>query len=186
MELAECSLRDRLHECSRAGKGGVPVEELLGYFGEVAEALDFLHDRNVLHRDVKPGNILLLQGHAKVADFGLARVLGQTRRLVTTTGLGTPAYTAPEVFWQGKVGPRSDQYSLAATYVEVRLGRPLFASSNWYALMHDHLQRPPDLASLPGPEQQVLERALAKDVYQRFGSCREFVRELAQGVKASR
>jgi serine/threonine protein kinase len=185
MELADGSLRNRLDEVQQAGQSGVPVEELLGYFREAAEALDYLHRKCVLHRDVKPGNILLIQGHAKVADFGLARVLEQSQRLVTSSSCGTPAYSAPEVFWRGKVGPPSDQYSLAVTYAELRLGHPLFPSRNWYRLMNDHLQRRPDLTPLPELERDVLAKALAKDADQRYGSCGEFARALTTAVARS-
>jgi serine/threonine protein kinase len=182
MELADGSLRDRARERQRHGLGGLPVEELLPYFRETAEALDFLHDKRVLHRDIKPENILILAGHAKVADFDLARVVEQTRRLNTSSHCGTPAYTAPEVFWRGKVGAPSDQYSLAVTYAEMRLNRPLFPSSSWFQLMHDHLQRTPDLVPLLEAEQRVLRRALAKDPADRFGSCREFMQALERTV----
>jgi serine/threonine protein kinase len=136
----------------------------------------------VLHRDIKPANILLLEGHAKVADFDLARVVEQTRRLSSASHCGTPAYTAPEVFWRGKVGAGSDQYSLAVTYAEMRLNRPLFPSRNWFQLMHDHLQRTPDLVPLLEIEQNVLRQALAKDIDDRFKSCREFVQALERTV----
>jgi hypothetical protein len=182
MELADGSLRDRLAQCRQAGATGVPLAELLPCFAEAAEALDYLHVKHVLHRDIKPENILLLEGHAKLADFGLARVLEESQRLVTASSCGTPAYTAPEVFWRGKVGAHSDQYSLAATYAELRLGRPLFPSRNWFRLMHDHLERSPELVPLLEPEQRVLRRALAKDPEQRFGSCREFIQALSRAV----
>jgi serine/threonine protein kinase len=182
MELADASLRDLARERQRQGLGGLPVEELLLYFRETAEALDFLHDKRVLHRDIKPENILILAGHAKVADFDLARVVEQTRRLNTSSHCGTPAYTAPEVFWRGKVGAPSDQYSLAVTYAELRLNRPLFPSSSWFQLMHDHLQRTPDLLPLLEAEQRVLRRALAKDPADRYGSCREFMQALERTV----
>jgi hypothetical protein len=108
MELADGSLRDQARERARQGAGSLPVEDLLRYFREAAEALDFLHDKRVLHRDIKPENILVIAGHAKVADFDLARVVEQTRRLNTSSHCGTPAYAAPEVFWRGKVGAPSD------------------------------------------------------------------------------
>jgi serine/threonine protein kinase len=182
MELADCSLRDRLEELRRAGQSSVPLAELLGYFREAAEALDYLHAKHVLHRDIKPENILTLGGHVKVADFGLARVLQEGQRLVSCSSSGTPVYLAPEVYWAGKVGANSDQYSLAATYVELRLGHPLFRSTNPYQLQQDKLKRSPDLVPLLQPEQMVLRRALDKDPDQRFRSCLEFVHELSRSV----
>ncbi len=185
MELADGSLRHRLETCQEAGLTGLPAKELLRYFREAAEAIDHLHSHHVLHRDIKPENILVLEGHAKVADFGLARVLEEGQRLVTSSSCGTPAYTAPEIFWRGKVGAHSDQYSLAATYAELRLGHPLFPSSNWFTLMHDHLERAPNLVPLLEPEQHVLQRALAKSPDERFSSCREFVQALHAAVPKS-
>jgi Protein kinase domain len=178
MELADGSLRDLAEQNRKAGKGCLPGQELLGYLREAAEALDYLHNQRVVHRDIKPENILVLQGHAKVADFDLARVIEQTRRLISASDCGTPAYAAPEVFWRGKVGAHSDQYSLAATYAELRLGRPLFSSRSWYSLMNDHLQRAPELTPLLESEQRVLLRALAKDPEERYPTCREFIRAL--------
>src|SRR5262249_14665432 len=73
MARAAGSLQARLTECRRDGLPGVPASELLGYFQDVAAALDFLNERGLRHRDVKPANILLFSGYAKVADFGLTR-----------------------------------------------------------------------------------------------------------------
>ena len=73
---------------------------MIAYFREAAEALDYLHQMNVLHRDVKPANLLRLKGHAKVADFGLARVMED--KMAAATFCGTPLYMAPEV-WKKKV-----------------------------------------------------------------------------------
>ncbi len=183
MDLADGSLRDRLKECRAAGQPGIPPDELLRYLGETAEALDYLHDHQVLHRDIKPDNILLFQGHARVADFGLARMLEITgSRQATTTG--TPAYMAPEV-WKAEINAHSDQYSLAATYVELRLGHPMFASSSMMQLMLDHLERTPNLETLPQAEQEVLRKALAKNPHQRYHNCREFHRALAHALAPS-
>jgi hypothetical protein len=177
MELANGSLRDYAEKRRRTGER-LPAQELLQYCREAAEALDYLHTRRVLHRDIKPENILVLEEHAKVADFDLARVVEQTRLLISASHCGTPAYTAPEVFWHGKVGPASDLYSLAVTYTELRLGRQLFPQRTWYQLMHDHLQRTPDLVPLPENEQRVLRQALAKEPGDRFPSCRKFIQAL--------
>ncbi len=175
MELADGSLRDRLKECRQEGQSGIPLPELLRYFREAADALDFLHGKHVQHRDIKPENILLIQRHAKVADFGLARA--QDSRLVTASGSGTPFYMAPEV-WRGKSSTHSDQYALAVTYVELRLDRRPFSSRELAQLMFDHLEATPDLEPLPEAEQVVLRKALAKDAENRYETCGAFVRAL--------
>ena len=123
LELADGCLRRRMRQRRDEGLEGIPPAELLVYMREAAEALDFLHSRELLHRDIKPDNLLLLGSHVKVADYGLARVMDKSS-LQTATTVGTPSYMAPEVF-QGKVSPHSDQYSLAITYAELRwAGRP--------------------------------------------------------------
>jgi formylglycine-generating enzyme required for sulfatase activity len=176
MELADCSLRERLRECTRAGEPGLPEQELLRHVREAAEALDYLCTEGVLHRDIKPENILLLKGHVKVADFGLAKLQPAQRSLSGTTA-GTPAYMPPET-WHGKVHAHSDQYSLAATYAELRLGRRPFAGSSLVEAMTAHLEGAPNLEGLPAAEQQVVCKALAKKPEERYPSCLDFVRTL--------
>jgi serine/threonine protein kinase len=176
MELADGSLRDRLKACA----GGIPADELLRALRQTCEALDYLHGKNILHRDIKPDNVLLREGYVKVADMGLARLL-QTQRSFSGTTCGSPVYMAPEV-WSGRTAAASDLYSLAATYVELRRGRPLFRSPNMMELMVQHLQRAPDLDGLAPAEQSVLLRALAKAPADRQPSCLEFYRDLEQAL----
>src|SRR6516225_8966899 len=109
MDLAECTLADRAQQRKAAGLPGIPLDELLRYIHEAAEAIDYMHSKKVHHRDIKPKNILLDGGHAKVADFGLARMVESQR--LTNTGSGTAPYMAPEV-WRRQISPFSDQYSL--------------------------------------------------------------------------
>ncbi len=180
MELADGSLADRVEYHQSKGRIGMPAEELIPLFEEAGEALDYLHEQNISHRDIKPENILLMKGHAKVADFGLARPQEHMMTVVGNT-VGTPAYMAPEM-WQQKVSLQSDQYSLAATYVRARLGRSLFATTVLIEMASFHIHETPDLDPLPGAEQAVLMRALAKNPDDRFPTCLEFAKALRAAV----
>ncbi len=175
MELADQSLRDRAAEF---GEQGIPLGELLRHMFEAAEGIDFLHREFVVHRDIKPENLLLLKGHIKVADFGLARFLDESGlNLVATQVAGSPLYMAPEV-WEGKPVGASDQYSLAMTYIELRLGHSPFASNSIVTIMQEHLHGQPNLTGMPDAEQKVLLKALAKRPDRRFASCTEMVQAL--------
>jgi WD40 repeat protein/serine/threonine protein kinase len=174
MELADRTLRDHLRLC--APGTGLPPDELIAYMAQAAQALDYLHGQGVLHGDVKPENILLVQGRAKLGDLGLARNLPGNQ----VSAAGTPRYMAPEA-WRGTINRKSDQYSLALTYGELRLGRPPFpGQGSVMEVMMGHLQGLPDLSPLPDVEQRVLLRALAKDPGQRYDTCAEFVEALSE------
>ena len=179
MEKADRSLLDRLRECREHKQPGIPQEELLGYMRQAAEGLDYLHANKVLHRDIKPANILLQGGFVKVADFGVARLI-KAEDLFTATTSGTMAYMPPES-WHGKYSVNSDQYSLAATYVELRTGSRLFDPGSMAEAMDAHLNQTPSLHRFPPAEQQVLYRALAKSPDDRFANCKDFIRALESG-----
>jgi hypothetical protein len=180
MELADGNLRDRLTACREQSLNGVPAPELLAYITQAAQALDFLHGRNVLHRDIKPENILVLQGYAKIADFGLARTAAAV--MDSAGGSGTPRYMAPEV-WTGSGSPRSDQYGLALCYAELRQGRFPFFGDTPEAARRDTLDATPDLSDVSVAERTVLESALAKNPVDRFENCQAFAEALRVELK---
>jgi serine/threonine protein kinase/tetratricopeptide (TPR) repeat protein len=184
MDLADGTLLDRLQECRDAGLPGIEAQELLGYFREVADAVDYMHGAHVLHRDLKPRNLMRHKGHAKVGDFTLARLMRSQQTLMSATGLGTAPYMAPET-WQSQACEQSDQYSLAVCYVELRLDRLPFDRPNLFELMLAHTTGKPNLEGLPPPEQAVLRKALSKEPAQRYQSCRALVLALEQAVEAA-
>jgi serine/threonine protein kinase len=176
MELADGTLRGLLKHHLNQGRVGVPLDELFRYITEAAEGLDYLHEQKIVHRDVKPDNILILHGHAKLADFGLARA--QEHSVESMSLAGTPAYMAPEI-WGGEGGPASDLYSLAAVYAELRQGRSPIKPHPVTELLKLH---PGDFEftdTITEPERAVLRRALARQPHHRFPTCTAFVAELA-------
>ena len=177
MELADGTFRDCLKEHKELGQKGIPIEELLPYFQCAAEALDYLHSKKMVHRDIKPHNILLVGGKAKLADFGLTRQLRHDASMTQTEG-GTIAYMPPEMF-EGKAYQSSDQYCLAVTYIEMRQGRLPFRGSIAELVRRDN----PDMQDLDPGEKAVLEVALSRDPKQRYASCSDMMRELTQAVK---
>jgi formylglycine-generating enzyme required for sulfatase activity/CheY-like chemotaxis protein len=179
MELADRTLLDRLREAVQQGEPGIPLLELIEYMGQAAAGIDHLNGLDIQHRDIKPANLLLVRGKVKVADFGLAKILEHT--ITRHTGALTPAYAPPECFRQ-KISKRSDQYSLAVTYCELRTNRLPFAGPDLYALFNGHLNDPPDLTMLPEEERAAVADALAKDPRDRWPSCRAFVYALTAGA----
>ena len=128
------TLRQRL-----AREGQLPLDDALRIAREVADGLDFAHRRGVIHRDVKPENILLNDGHALVADFGISRGLAadEPGEALTETGvaLGTPAYMSPEQATGQQVDARTDVYALGAVLYEMLAGEPPFTGPTPQAII---------------------------------------------------
>lgn len=177
-ELAQGSLLDRFLEYREKGFTGIPQERLLRYLADAAEGLDYLcQEHGLQHLDVKPGNLLLVADRVKVADFGLIKNL-QSMTQSARNGL-TPMYAAPEMF-DGRPTSHSDQYSLAVAYVELLTGNLPFRGRTCAQLANEHLNKAPNLESVPVIERPVLAKALAKKPNLRFGSCREFIQAIAE------
>ena len=164
---------------------GMPADEAATIITAIAEALDHAHDRGLLHRDVKPANILLTHadrdGSRRIylADFGIARPLDDPTGLTSTNfALGTFAYAAPEQLMGKAIDGRADQYALAATAYHLLTGTPVFPDPNQIAVISQHLTEPAPAPSLIRPALAPLDtafaRALSKNPDDRYPSCREF------------
>jgi hypothetical protein len=104
------------------GRPGLPVENAIDYVRQTSEALQYVHEQQIVHRDVKPQNLILGDTGITLVDFGVARELGEEDE--GTVGIGTPRFMAPEVFAGGNVSPRSDVFGLAATAWTLMVGKP--------------------------------------------------------------
>ena len=178
--IAGGSLRDRLKAEQR-----LPVDQAIRLVRAVGAALDYAHRRNIVHRDVKPENILLQEGEPVVADFGVARALCEECEAVpgvTEPGVavGTPVYMSPEqATADPSVDGRSDQYALACVLYELLTGEPPFGGSGPRKTMARHATEAPRSPRLGRPEipaavERALLQALAKDPAGRYASVAEF------------
>jgi serine/threonine-protein kinase len=174
------SVRDRL------GQGDpIPAATALRWVREAAEGLDFAHRNNVVHRDVKPENLLLEDDHAIVADFGIARAVSAAAQdraaaALTQTGLlvGTPSYMSPEQADGGAIDGRADVYSLGCVLYELLTGQRAFAGSSALEILAKRYSQPSPSLRASGVGfspviEAVVDRALAKDPAERFQTARE-------------
>ena len=126
------------------GRGRLSASELAGLGDEVCAGLAHAHERGVIHRDIKPHNILLDEnGHAKVTDFGIARALDTTQATRTGSFLGTALYSSPEQLQGKKVTPKSDVYSLGATLYQAATGAPPFTGATAIEIASQHVSKAP-------------------------------------------
>ena len=170
----------------------LPAAQVAAIVSAVASALDSAHAAGLVHRDVKPANMLLDSSpgrpdHVYLSDFGLSKG-SLSSAGVTSSGqfLGTPNYTAPEQIQGQQVSGQTDQYALACTAFELLCGEPVFPRDQGVAIIYAHLSQPPRSLLSQRPDllpatDAVLARALAKAPQDRFGSCQEF----AEALRAS-
>ena len=140
-------------------RGHLPWDEARALISQMLEGLAAAHAAGVLHRDVKPGNILLTRtGVAKVADFGISRAADLTRMTGSSTMLGTPAYMAPE----GQEDARSDLYSVGCVLYELLAGRAPFEAESVHGVFRKHMVEAPDLSKVPAGSRELVGQLLAK------------------------
>ncbi len=169
----------------RLANGRLPLDEVIPILERVAAALDEAHARNIIHRDIKPQNILLdSSGAAYLSDFGVARLLDGDQPEKTMTLIGTPDYMAPEQINEGNLSPQTDIYQLGVTLFKMLTGTTPYKGSI-HNLMTQHLQAPIPSAeslnrSLPAGCDAVLRKAMAKSPNQRFASASDLVAALEQ------
>ncbi|MDE3245840.1 MAG: serine/threonine protein kinase, partial [Acidobacteriota bacterium] len=155
-----------------AHKGKLEIEEVLHLGAEITQALSHAHGKGVVHRDLKPANVMVSQGHAKVMDFGIARVLDTAGMTATAFFLGTPAYAAPESLKGSRVGPPADRYALGIMIFEMLVGHAPFQAEHPLAVMDMHRSTElPDLGVLrpdaPRRLVRLVERLTTKNPEER-------------------
>ena len=175
---------------TRLKEGPLPTATAIEILAQVAGALDAAHERGLVHRDVKPGNVLLdrtgsdERPHAYLADFGLTKQTGSETGLTRAGAfLGTPAYMAPEQVDGTEVDGRADQYALGAMAFEALTGRVPFVREKEVAVALAHLKDPVPSAvalrpELPAAVDTVLGKAMAKDREARYPTCAAFADDL--------
>ena len=176
------SLRDRITDAQGYYKP-MPLEGLSQWLPQIASALDFIHTKNWVHRDLKPDNILFDEaGNPYLADFGIAKALeGAPMGVKTTMGafIGTPQYMAPEMHLGKEVGPRSDQFGLAVLVYETLAGKIPFAGATSTAIFVEIMQgkaRPIHelVPGIPLEKSKAIMKGITKEPRDRYGSCVEF------------
>lgn len=174
----------------RARKG-TDLQTAMGWIRSIASALDFAHAEGVVHRDVKPANVLLDRGgRPLLADFGLAKPRDAEVLTVAGTAMGTPVYMSPEALRGEELTPSSDQYSLGVLAYYLLTGQPPFEANSMFVVMTKTLYEEPGLPTglkreLHRSVDYVLLKVLEKNPADRFGSCTEFADALVHAAERS-
>lgn len=185
------SLRDLLLQLQQQGEH-LPVERTIRILNEVGAALAYAHDRGFVHRDVKPGNVLLTSdGRALLSDFGVVKAIGMSQMTHAGAVIGTPDYAAPEQSLDAAaIGPGADQYSLGIVAYEMLTGRIPFQGQTPTASWQMHMNEPPPPPSefapwIPAEAEAALLKALAKQPADRHPDVMAFVERLSAGLAGS-
>jgi serine/threonine protein kinase len=172
-------LRDILNE-----KPLLPLIQVLDLVGQVALGLAYAHEHGIVHRDVKPSNIMILQDdHVKITDFGIARMASAAVRTQTGMVLGSPKYMSPEQVMGKLTDQRSDIFSLGIMLYEMLTGRAPFVGENVNAIMYQTLNATPPAPNTLNPDVPemlnfIVAKALAKKLDDRYQNARDIVEDL--------
>ena len=172
----------------KVARGPLPIEDAISIGEQIARGLAKAHEHGIVHRDVKPANVIVTRdGGVKIIDFGLAKLQEVTRMTRRGDVMGTPAYMSPEQAWGDDVDPRTDIWSLGVVLYEMLTGQVPFRGAHESAVIHSILHDPPRPVrelrpDLPVELERVLSSALEKDRERRFGSAAELVKELEQAA----
>lgn len=156
---------------------GMPADEAERWFRGIAAGVGCLHDHGIVHRDLKPANIFDDQGYIKVGDYGLSKFISTSRRGGQTESVGTVHYMAPEI-GRGVYGKEIDVYALGIILYEMLTGRVPFEGESAQEIIMKHLTDDPDLAGVPAPYRDVIQRAMRKDPAKRFRNVPEMLAAL--------
>jgi len=174
----------------RMSAGRLSLDEINHLIGQIGSALDYAHRMGVIHRDIKPGNVLMdEQGDVYLSDFGLARMMEQSQQLTGSgVGLGTPAYMSPEQGQGNKIDHRTDIYALGIILYEMLTGRVPYEAETPMAVVLKHINGELPLPhtinpNTPEPVERVILKALAKDPADRYQTAGEMVQALNTAVR---
>ena len=172
-------------------QGPASLEDALRILRPLGEGLDYAHSQGLVHRDIKPSNVIVSAGgDVTLTDFGIARATAAARLTGTGVVMGTPEYMAPEQACGADVVPQTDQYALGVIAYEMLTGRAPFQAKSTATLLYKIVNDPPPplraaRPDLPAQAERTLERALAKNPGDRFGTCAEFLAALAGTLRTA-
>jgi serine/threonine protein kinase len=178
-------------------KKRLPVDQVAGLLKGLTDALDYAHRQGVIHRDIKPGNIMLHNKRNEIpldkpltedveailTDFGLVRVVNTASQTASGFLSGTPAYMSPEQARGDQIDQRTDLYSLGIVLYEMLAGRVPFEADNTVTILHMHIHTPPPpIPGIPAKIQAVLDRALAKNPADRYQTSQEMANDFYRSI----
>ena len=165
----------------------LPLKRVVEITLDACNGLDYAHKRGVIHKDIKPSNIIIdgSEGRAKITDFGIAQITGKTAEMGV---FGTPSYMSPEQAEDGVVGPETDIFSLGCVLYELLTGQKAFSGNNHFSIMYKIINDEPESILKIRPElpeilDRIIRKALAKDIAERYQTCMAFADDLRVALR---